>query len=100
MSLTLLVQFSSSLQKNIIYLKCNHHQDIDDFAFSLICSSKILRNLALNHLLTNGSSAVNGCRQNKGLCTLSPKFSHACFRIHNPKNSSRTETLHIESDTY
>ncbi len=30
--------------------------------------------------------------------TLSPKFSHAFFRIRYPKNLSRTETLHTESD--
>ncbi len=32
--------------------------------------------------------------------TLSPKFSYAFFRIHSPKNLSRTETLHNESDAY
>ncbi len=37
-------------------------QDLDEFISS---SKQILRNLALHHLLTNGSSAVNGCRQNK-----------------------------------
>ncbi len=32
----------------------------------LMCSMEwIWINLALHHLLTNGSSAVNGCRQNK-----------------------------------
>ncbi len=34
--------------------------------FSLFATlEQIWRNLALHHLLTNGSSAVNGCRQNK-----------------------------------
>ncbi len=28
-------------------------------------SEQIWKNLALHHLLTNGSSAVNGCRQNE-----------------------------------
>ncbi len=28
-------------------------------------SEKIWRNVALHHLLSNGSSAVNGCRQNE-----------------------------------
>ncbi len=37
--------------------------DVDEFVSS---SEQILRNLALHHLLTNGSSAVNGCRQNDG----------------------------------
>ncbi len=32
--------------------------------------------------------------------TLSLKFSHEFFRIHNPKNETRTETLHTESDAY
>ncbi len=36
----------------------------------------------------------------KGLCTLSPNFSHVFFRIRNPKNVSFTETLHTESDAY
>ncbi len=36
-------------------------QDVDGFVSS---SEQILRNLALHHLLINGSSAVNGCRQN------------------------------------
>ncbi len=34
-----------------------------DEAFS--SSQQIWRNLALHHLLSNGSSAVNGCRQNE-----------------------------------
>ncbi len=38
-------------------------QDIDEFASS---SEQIWWNLALHHLLTNGSSALNGCRQNEG----------------------------------
>ncbi len=37
-------------------------QDIDEFVSS---SEQIWRNVALHHLLTNGSSAVNGCRQNE-----------------------------------
>ncbi len=37
-------------------------QDVDEFVSS---SEQIWRNLALYHLLTNGSSAVNGCRQNE-----------------------------------
>ncbi len=45
--------------------KLNHPytiQDVDEFVSS---SEQIWRNLALRHLLTNGSSAVNGCRQNE-----------------------------------
>ncbi len=37
-------------------------QDVDEFVSAL---EQIWRNLALNHLLTSGSSAVNGCRQNE-----------------------------------
>ncbi len=37
-------------------------QDIDQFVSS---SEQIWKNLALHHLLTNGSSGVNGCRQNE-----------------------------------
>ncbi len=37
-------------------------QDVDEF----VCSSEqIWRNTALHHMLTNGSSAVNGFRQNE-----------------------------------
>ncbi len=36
--------------------------DVDEFVSS---SKQIWRNVALHHLLTNGSSAVNGCRQNE-----------------------------------
>ncbi len=37
-------------------------QDVDEFVLS---PEQIWRNVALHHLLTNGSSAVNGCRQNE-----------------------------------
>ncbi len=37
-------------------------QNVEDFVSSL---EQIWRNVALHHLLTNGSSAVNGCRQNE-----------------------------------
>ncbi len=42
-------------------------QDIDEF---------VLRNLALLHLLINGSSAVNGCRQNE-------ESPNSCFSLVN-----------------
>ncbi len=50
--------------KGIIHPKFSHHdiQDVDDLVSS---SEQILRNFALDHLLNNGSSAVNGCRQNE-----------------------------------
>ncbi len=37
-------------------------QDVNEFVASL---EQIWSNVALNNLLTNGSSAVNGCRQNE-----------------------------------
>ncbi len=46
-------------------LKCIHSpaiQDVNEFVSS---SEQIQRNVALHHLLTNGSSAVNECRQNE-----------------------------------
>ncbi len=39
-------------------------QDVDEFVSS---SEQNWRNFALQHLLTNGSSAVNGYRQNESL---------------------------------
>ncbi len=39
-------------------------QHVDEFIYLL---EQIWRNVALHHLLTNGSSAVNGCRQNESL---------------------------------
>ncbi len=36
--------------------------DVAKFVYS---PKQIWRNLALHHLLNNGSSAVNGCRQNE-----------------------------------
>ncbi len=42
------------------YTQSQANQDVDEFLSS---SEQIGRNLALHHLLTSGSSAVNGCRQ-------------------------------------
>ncbi len=42
--------------------KCTCLQAIEDYFVSLL--EQIGRNLALHHLLINGSSEVNGCRQN------------------------------------
>ncbi len=41
--------------------KCTHPQIIQDVVYLF----KIWRNLSFHHLLTIGSSAVSGCRQNK-----------------------------------
>ncbi len=55
--------------KGIVHLKMKHLWTFchpraiqDEFVSS---SEQIWRNLAFHHLLTNGSSAVNGCRQNE-----------------------------------
>ncbi len=45
--------------------KCVHPQAIQDVDEFVSSSEQIWRNLALHHLLTNGSIAVNGCRQNE-----------------------------------
>ncbi len=45
--------------------KYTHFQAIQDENEFISLSEQIWRNLALHHLLTNGSSAVNGCRQNE-----------------------------------
>ncbi len=39
-------------------------QAIEDVDYFVSLLEQIGRNLALHHLLINGSSAVNGCRQN------------------------------------
>ncbi len=50
------------VKKHILTWKCPQAiQDVDELVSS---SEQIWRNVALYHLLTNGSSAVNGCRQN------------------------------------
>ncbi len=51
--------------KNLNVQKCTHSQaipDVDEFGS---ISKLAWRNLALYHLLINGSTAVNGCRQNE-----------------------------------
>ncbi len=52
------------LTKMLICRKCTHPQAIQDVAKFDSSWEQIWRNVALHHLLTNGSSAVNGCRQN------------------------------------
>ncbi len=48
-----------------IFWKCIHPQAIQDGDEFVYSSETDLDNLALHHLFTNGSSAVNGCRQNE-----------------------------------
>ncbi len=56
--------YTSHLKEQFICWKCTHTraiQDVDEFD----SSSDQKKCGALNHLLSNGSSAVNGCRQNE-----------------------------------
>ncbi len=50
----------ASLPKNL-FTYSQSIQDVNEFVSS---SEQIWINLALRHLLSNGSSAVNGCHQN------------------------------------
>ncbi len=54
--------FTSKLCQSSSQVICHHPQAIQNVFVS--SSEQIWRNSALYHLLTNGSSAVNGCRQN------------------------------------
>ncbi len=58
-------------------------QDIDEFVSS---QEQIWRNVALHYLLTKGSSAVNGCRQNESSNTAFDKKHY---------NISNTQLLSI-----
>ncbi len=55
---------SFEIVQNLLEIYSSHPftQDVDEFVFS---SKIIWENVALHHLLTNGSSTVNGCRQNE-----------------------------------
>ncbi len=44
--------------------KCTHRLAIQDADEFVSLSEQIWRNSALQHMLTSGSSAVGGCRQN------------------------------------
>ncbi len=46
-------------------LKCTYSLVIQEVAEFVSSSEQIWRNVALHHLLTSGSSGVNGCRQNE-----------------------------------
>ncbi len=65
-----LTTFTSTLKgivhpKKKICWKSTRPQAIKDVDESVSSSEHIWRNLALRHLFTNGSTAVNGCRQNE-----------------------------------
>ncbi len=70
-------------------------QDVDEFFFS---SEQIWRNWALYHLLTNGSSAVNGCCQNESPNSRYKHYNnpkHDCcslFNVLNQKYAHLQET--------
>ncbi len=65
----LFIYFSCFLKENFTKnekcCKLTHPQAIQDVDEFVSSSEQIWRNLALHHLLTIGSSAVNGCRQNE-----------------------------------
>ncbi len=52
-------------KKKNIWFKCTHPQTIQDVEEFESSWEKIWKNVALHHFPTNGSSAVNGCRQNE-----------------------------------
>ncbi len=51
--------------KNLNLLKMYSTLALQDVCMFVCSLEEIWRNVALHHLLTNGSSAVNGCRQNE-----------------------------------
>ncbi len=51
-------------------------QDVDEF---VSWSEHFWRNVGLNHLLTNGSTEVNGCRQNESCGLLVDYYVFICF---------------------
>ncbi len=53
------------VHSKIIFAQCAHTQAIQDVDEFVSSSEQILRNVALHQCLSNGSSAVNGCRQNE-----------------------------------
>ncbi len=60
---------------------CQAIQDVDEFEFVSLLE-QIWRNVSLHHLLTKGSSAVNGCRQNESPNSWESKQHH-----NNPQHS-------------
>ncbi len=67
-----------------IFWKCTHPQDIQNVDEFISLSVQIWRYLALNHLFTNGSSAVNGCRQNEKAILWIENFSQKYwFKVKN-----------------
>ncbi len=58
-----------------ICLKLTQPQAIQDVDELVSSSEQIWRNVELLHLLSNESSAVNGCRQNESLHDSSPSVN-------------------------
>ncbi len=65
LSLELTISESNSSPKNANLLKKNYPQTVQDVDEFVLSFEQIWRNVSLHHLLINGSSAVNGCRQNE-----------------------------------
>ncbi len=61
--------FVHKLIKGIVWqkkmLKCTRAQVIQDVGEMVSPSEQIWKNVVLHHLLTKGSSVVNGCRQSE-----------------------------------
>ncbi len=53
------------IQKLKMCWEYTYPQSIQEVVEFVSSSNQIYRNVALYHLLTNGSSSVNGCRQNE-----------------------------------
>ncbi len=78
--------------KGIVHLKmkiswtCAHPQVIQKVDEYISSSEQVWRNLALHHLVTNGSSSVNGCRQNESL--------NNWYKYHNNPQVIHTTPVH------
>ncbi len=67
-------------------------QDVDEFVSS---SKPIWRKSALHHLLTNGSSSVNGCRQDESsLPIILLSLGKKSFHLNQERNLHRSSTVY------
>ncbi len=58
-----IVHLKIKLAENVLNIMMNDHQYEDEFVVRE--NRNRIESIALDHLLTNASSAVNGCRQNE-----------------------------------
>ncbi len=71
----------------------NAIQYVDEFVSS---SEQIWRNLALHHLLSSGSSTVNGCRQNESKRNITIIHKWAYLHYSSPSiNVWWSEMMHV-----